>query len=40
MTVSTGPAYINGRKVNVLRVGGGAGNYFISYAYKDKKLAK
>jgi hypothetical protein len=31
---------VKGKKVNVLRVGGGAGNYFISYAYKDKKLAK
>ncbi|WP_242080190.1 hypothetical protein [Lactobacillus amylovorus] len=26
---------VKGKKVNVLRVGGGAGNYFISYAYKE-----
>jgi hypothetical protein len=30
---------VKGKKVNALRVGSGAGNYFISYAYKDKKLA-
>ena len=31
---------VKGKEVNVLRVGGGAGSYFISYAHKDKKLAK
>lgn len=31
---------VKGKKVNVLRVGEGAGNYFISYAYKNRKLAK
>ena len=31
---------IKGKKVNALRVGEGAGNYFVSYAYQNKKLIK
>ncbi|MCT3402819.1 hypothetical protein [Lactobacillus helveticus] len=31
---------IKGKKVNALRVGEGAGNYFVDYAYQNKKLVK
>ncbi|QQP29118.1 hypothetical protein [Lactobacillus ultunensis] len=31
---------VKGKKINALRVGEGAGNFFISYAYHNKKLVK
>lgn len=31
---------VKGKKVNALRLGTGAKNYFLCYAYKNKKLAK
>ncbi|WP_308554720.1 hypothetical protein [uncultured Lactobacillus sp.] len=45
-TVGDGIYYVpvtrtrNGKKVTALRIGTGANNYFDSYAYKTKKLAK
>lgn len=40
MVTTTVKKTIKGKKVNALRVGEGAGNYFVSYAYQNKKFIK